>query len=137
MFDRHDDDIDDDDFYMVLPSNASPNTHPDNNAANFTVSWETPIILDPNVKWKVALTELSYIYHPHTISSNLSIYYEKFDEESENFTRTVKLKKNGQSFYFEPDIIYSDNKKWPLTLNMHGWKVAITSYNLMDVYCEN
>ena len=58
---------------MVLPSNFSPQTHPRNIAADYIVGWDEPIELDPNENWKVALTEASYIYHPHTISSNLSI----------------------------------------------------------------
>ena len=65
-----------DEFYMVLPSNSSPNTYPRNIAADYIVGWDRAIELDPNENWKVALTEASYIYHPHTISSNLSIEYE-------------------------------------------------------------
>lgn len=65
-----------DEFYMVLPSNSSPKTYPLNIAADYIVGWDTPIELDPNENWKVALTEASYIYHPHTISSNLDIEYE-------------------------------------------------------------
>ena len=61
---------------MVLPSNSSPNTYPRNIAADYIVGWDRAIELDPNENWKVALTEASYIYHPHTISSNLSIEYE-------------------------------------------------------------
>ena len=66
-------------FYMVLPSNSSPQTHPRNIAADYIVGWDAPIELDPNENWKVALTEASYIYHPHTISSNLSIEYERME----------------------------------------------------------
>ena len=65
-----------DEFYMVLPSNSSPKTYPRNIAADYIVGWDVPIELNPNENWKVALTEASYIYHPHTISSNLDIEYE-------------------------------------------------------------
>ena len=64
---------------MVLPSNSSPQTHPRNIAADYIVGWDAPIELDPNKNWKVALTEASYIYHPHTISSNLCIEYERIE----------------------------------------------------------
>ena len=37
----------DSDFFMVLPSNASPDTHPKNTATDFTVSLQNPIKLDP------------------------------------------------------------------------------------------
>jgi len=63
------------DFYMVLPSNASPESQPNNTAGNFIVNWENPVDLDPDSKWHVALTELSYVYHPSTISTNYSIKY--------------------------------------------------------------
>ena len=66
-------------FYMVLPSNSSPQTYPRNIAADYIVGWDAPIELDPNENWKVALTEASYIYHPHTISSNLCIEYERIE----------------------------------------------------------
>jgi hypothetical protein len=68
-----------DDFYMILPSNASPDTHPNNKASDFIVAWENPIELDTSSKWKVALTELSYIYQPSTISSAYRIIYIKND----------------------------------------------------------
>ena len=60
---------------MVLPSNASPNTHPNNTAGDFVVNWENPVELDPDANWHVALTEVNYIYNPSTISTNYSIEY--------------------------------------------------------------
>ena len=45
----------DSDFFMVLPSNASPDTHSKNTATDFTVSLQNPIKLDPKRSWKVAL----------------------------------------------------------------------------------
>jgi len=39
-----------DDFYMVLPSNASPDTHPNNTAGDFIVNWENPVDSDPDAK---------------------------------------------------------------------------------------
>ena len=71
-----------DEFYMVLPSNSSPKSHPSNIAADYIVGWDAPIELDPNENWKVALTEASYIFHPHTISSNLDIEYETMKTHS-------------------------------------------------------
>ena len=79
-------------FYMVLPSNSSPQTHPKNKAADYIVGWDTPIEFDPNENWKVALTEASYIYHPHTISSNLSIEYESIEAVSIKFKWFLSIK---------------------------------------------
>lgn len=67
-----------DDFYMILPSNASPRTHPNNNAADYIVTWENPIYLDPDYNWKVAMTEISYIYKPSTLTKSYSIHYIKW-----------------------------------------------------------
>ena len=58
---------------MVLPSNSNPDIHPNNNASNFTVSWENPICLNNN--WKVALTEMTYIYSPFSLTSEHGIEY--------------------------------------------------------------
>ena len=66
-----------DDFYMVLPSNASPNNQPNNTAGDFIVTWENPIDLDRDSSWKVAMIELSYLYKPSTVSTNYSIKYDK------------------------------------------------------------
>ena len=50
----------DSDFYMVLPSNASPDMHPKNTATDFTVSLQNPIKLDPKRSWTVALMDMCY-----------------------------------------------------------------------------
>ena len=65
------------DFYMVLPSNALPNNQPNNTAGDLIVTWENLIDLDRDSSWKVALTELSYLYKPSTVSTNYSIKYDK------------------------------------------------------------
>ena len=64
-----------DDFYMVLPSNSSPEAHPNNTAGDFIINWENPVELDPDANWHVALTEVNYIYNPSTISTNYGIRY--------------------------------------------------------------
>ena len=64
-----------DEFYMVLPSNACATNHPNNSASDYIVTWENPIELDSADRWKVAMTELSYIYRPTTISSNYAFKY--------------------------------------------------------------
>jgi hypothetical protein len=46
------------DFYMILPSNSNPLTHPNNDASNFIIELEKPLNLTG--KWVVALTEMIY-----------------------------------------------------------------------------
>ena len=85
---------------MVLPSNASPLTHPQNSAADYCISWDTAIELNPNDNWKVALTEACYTYHPHTISTNLSIEYERME--------TKIIHKEAHYLRFNNHLIFSD-----------------------------
>ena len=67
---------DDDDFYMILPSNGCKDIHPDNEANKFITSWEQPISLDS--RWKVALTEANFSYTMTSINTSFGIRYEKF-----------------------------------------------------------
>lgn len=69
------------DFYMILPSNASPATNPDNHPSDYIVTWENSIDLDPNYNWTVALTELSYIYSTNTIAMQYGIKYKRITEK--------------------------------------------------------
>ena len=80
------------DFYVVLPSNASPLTHPKNTASDYITSFDTPIRLDPNENWKVALTEISYIYKPHTITTNLGIEFDRCSDIEFSFEETISVK---------------------------------------------
>lgn len=75
-------------FHMILPSNASPDTYPNNHPSDFIVNWENPIDLDPDYKWSVAMTEMSYIYKPSSISRNyaMEITYWQYQTESADLT---------------------------------------------------
>lgn len=64
-------------FYMVLPSNSSAKIHPENDASNFKVDWETPIYLDGN--WEMALYEMSFLYPPSIFLSNALMMYTKLE----------------------------------------------------------
>jgi hypothetical protein len=66
-----------DDFYMVLPSNSSPITRPNNMASDYTVTWDQEIELDPKFNWQVAMTEISYNYSNQCIIGNLGLKYRK------------------------------------------------------------
>lgn len=101
-----------DEFYMVLPSNASPLTHPQNSAADYCISWDTAIELNPNENWKVALTEACYTYHPHTISTNLSIEYECME--------TKIIHKEVHYFRFNNHLIFGDNT---IGIAHHGYEI--------------
>ena len=68
----------DEDFYMVLPSNASPNTHPNNSASDFIISWEDSFELNPLDMWSVALTEINFQIQAPSFSENHSIRYQKY-----------------------------------------------------------
>lgn len=68
----------DDDFYIVLPSNSCANTHPDNNASKYTVSWQNPLQFLPSTDhWKVALTELNYLSTKMSVNAAFGVRYTK------------------------------------------------------------
>lgn len=94
------------DFYVVLPSNASPNRHPHNDASNFTISWDEPIIFNPLHHWKVALTELSYIYQPHTVTTNLSIEYYKNEGPIYTLKPTITIVRDNSKFHIEGNYTF-------------------------------
>lgn len=75
---NNDDDVkdkkDDNDFYVVLPSNSCPDVHPENAPSKFHVSWENPLEF-VNGTWKVALVEANFAFKPISISPGLGIQY--------------------------------------------------------------
>ena len=56
--------MNDNNFYVVLPSNSNSSNFPDNNASKYTVAFNRPIEFIEPQKWCVALTEISF-YVPH------------------------------------------------------------------------
>jgi hypothetical protein len=72
------------DFYMVLPSNSCPSTQPDNVANKYIVDWETAIKLEG--KWKVALSEFSIIPQLGVIDKDLQISYSTNETIKEKIT---------------------------------------------------
>ena len=66
-------DIGPEDFYVVLPSNSNPESHPNNHANKYIVSWETPINFGNASDWRVALTEMSYNYCPVSVTTEFGL----------------------------------------------------------------
>ena len=66
---------DDDEFYMILPSNGCKDTHPENEANKYFISWEQPIELNA-AGWKVALTEANFSYTMSSINTSFGIRYD-------------------------------------------------------------
>ena len=62
-------------FYMVLPSNACAETHPDNTASKYVVSWKNPLILKDSQKWSVALIEANMEYPKYALVKGHGIFY--------------------------------------------------------------
>ena len=55
-----------DNFYVVLPSNSSPLTQPNNSAASYLVNFESNLTFEG--EWEVALIEYSFNFYPATSS---------------------------------------------------------------------
>lgn len=75
----------DNDFFIVLPSNACPKVHPDNFASSFIVSWENPLHFNTK-DWRVALTEMSYNFTPMPSKEDFAI---QFTKREPRFLQTV------------------------------------------------
>lgn len=108
-----------DSFYMILPSNASPRTHPNNHASDYIVAWENPIYLNPEFKWKVALTEISYIYKPTTLSSSYRIEFSAWQKSIDSGTLVIGQSTNNNFTYSVDNIQRASSKthyrdqSWP------------------------
>ena len=103
------DSINQDDFYVVLPSNACPDIHPSNKASDYTVSWQHPIILDDVKKWKVAMTEISFNHVESSINTYFGIRYVATQKDSTQF----KVDFSGLDTTLERWIIPPDDLKHP------------------------
>ena len=68
-----------DDLYIVLPSNACTDIHPNNNASKYIISWENPIEFNPSAvqQWKVALMEINFNYIQKSLNANFGFQYTK------------------------------------------------------------
>ena len=63
-----------DDFYIVAPSHPTSH-HRDNTCTKYSITWDGPIVFDPNDRWKVALTDMTYVYEPYTVFSHQGFHY--------------------------------------------------------------
>ena len=115
-------DSNDDDFYMILPSNACKDTHPDNEANLFTISWEKPVMLDEASGWKVALTEANFSYTMTSINTSFGIEYNQL----KTFSKTYKTKLIGDNSKRELNITSDELPD----LNSPPPELGLTSFTL-------
>lgn len=100
-------------FFLVLPSNASPILYPDNKVSAFTVLLPHPIDLGPN--WLVTLSEISYTKSWFNVEeSKVGMQYvDDIGEEVVDDTHQVTLP--GGYFHSPEDFVKTINrqlKKW-------------------------
>ena len=101
--------IENSEFFMVLPSNASPDTHPNNTATDFTVSLQNPIKLAAKRSWKVALMDMCY---SHERIKDSGIRYRFYGEWR-------------QVYPFKLSITYPDYRISPRELNFGNTESAM------------
>ena len=100
-------DDNDDDFYMILPSNGCKDIHPENTANKFITSWESPINFNGG-EWKVALTEANLSYTSTTLNRDFGINtYEPSKREVYFKGRLVGNVAKGEVSLVMPDLPYS------------------------------
>jgi hypothetical protein len=93
------------DFYVVLPSNACPEIHPDNDASKFFVTFNQCIDLNPSEKWKVALTEVNYNSVISTLDTNHGVEYSIEGPDQYILSVSVKYDPQRQAL----DLYYPEN----------------------------
>ena len=88
----------DDDFYVIVPSSDDENFYPHNEPDRFSINWKNGLELHPEDRWKVAVTNFSYMYKPNTITTNYGIYYKYgiVHTNTYNVTLTIKTDKTYQ-----------------------------------------
>lgn len=114
------------DHFVVLPSNACANVHPENTAGKFNISWENPLELHGE-GWRVALVEMNYNYSPKTVNSAFGVAYTKITNRkitTGNYTLIWHDVKS--SPYMEGE----DLKNYPPTMPPYDvWKLPQVTIN--------
>ena len=105
------------DFYMILPSNASPDTHPTNTAADFTVSLQTPIKLNSKKLWKVALMDMTY---SHEQIKDCGITYRFYSEWRQEYH--IKLAISYPDYKITPKYFKFGNVDAYINIECSIWK---------------
>jgi hypothetical protein len=118
----------DEDFYMILPSNSCPTTQPENIASKYIVDWETAIKLEG--KWKVALTEFSFIYYDNITHDNAIISY----KTSTPLVEAVSILYNGSKNFLTYSV--KDNESGEV-LNPTYKVVYLNAAGKIEVTCNH
>lgn len=123
------------DHFVVLPSNACENVHPNNTAGQFHVSWENPLELNGK-GWHVALTEMNYDYSPMSVNPSYGVEYSKLSSHTITLGNYTFIWKDRQTPpYIEgPDLHDYPPKKPPFD----NWKLPyfyIDEDGKICIYC--
>jgi hypothetical protein len=112
-------------FFLVLPSNASPILYPDNKVSAYTVLLPHPIDLGPN--WLVTLSEISYTKSWFNVQES-NIVMEYVDGIGDKVVDdTHKLTLPGGYYHSPEDFVKTINK------TMQGWE-RINGVNAVPEY---
>ena len=112
-------------FYVVLPSNACPNTQPDNNASSYFIDVDNPLVVKG--KWEVALVEYAFNYFNLMVDDPLSITYAKptdyykhyYVKFSQGIFNMLYIKKLGVDLYNDEHasfVYVKGRKKFYITI---------------------
>src|SRR2546430_14533276 len=96
-------------FFIVLPSNASPILYPDNKVSAYTVLVPHPIDLGPN--WLVTLSEISYTKSWFNVQESKiqMLYVDDDGDEAVDDTHQVALP--GGYYHSPEDFVKTMNTK--------------------------
>ena len=104
-------------FHIVLPSNSCADTHPDNNASKYTVSWQNPIQFLPSTDhWSVALTEINFLSTILSVNSSFGVRYTKMVTEWYYETIEINIQQLRDGDRHIMRTIHKDLKAEPVTV---------------------
>jgi hypothetical protein len=116
-------------FFLVLPSNASPILYPDNKVSAYTVLLPHPIDLGPN--WLVTLSEISYTKSWFNVQeSKIGMKYVD-NKGVEVVDNTHQLTLPGGYYHSPADFVKTINRK------LTGWKRIVGVQTVPEYIVED
>jgi hypothetical protein len=109
-------------FFLVLPSNASPILYPGNKVSAYTVLLPHPIDLGPN--WLVTLSEISYTKSWFNVQESkiVMLYVDGIGDEVVDDTHQLSLP--GGYYHSPEDFVKTINRKMKEWERIDGVKSA-------------
>lgn len=142
--------MDDNEFYMILPSTSSLDVYPYNNASHYTVALQNPITL--HGKWEIGVLEVNLPYPKYNLSPEDGIRYMAVDEAAEHgpsYRQELDFQKLGTNYYRprlvgtnwsfyddERHVTYEKLLSYHTQESVNTYKLTLWSYSEFKIYFD-